>query len=116
MTFVLMMLGVVPGMAQDSECVPAGEIELTAIERTPPFYPIEAFQRNIEGYAVAQFDVTPDGRVTNVEVVEQEPAGVFDTVVVEAVRQWRFDPPVSDLGEPVAVCGERKRFNYNIDS
>jgi protein TonB len=63
-------------------------------------YPPTALAQHIEGYAVVGYDVTVDGTVTNAEVIESMPQGVFDEAALKAVRGWRFKPAVRN-GEPV---------------
>jgi TonB family protein len=63
-------------------------------------FPPEAAAQHIEGYAVVGYDVTVDGTVTNAEVIESVPPGVFDEAALTAVRSWRFQPAVSK-GEPI---------------
>jgi TonB family protein len=55
-------------------------------------YPTQAQQRGIEGHVTVAFDVTAEGGVENAEVVESEPAGVFDNAALAAVRRWRYAP------------------------
>jgi protein TonB len=39
-------------------------------------------------------DVTTDGTVTNAEIIESVPPGIFDEAALTAVRTWRFQPAV----------------------
>jgi protein TonB len=57
-------------------------------------YPPGAAARHIEGYAVVGYDVTTDGTVTNAEIIESVPPGVFDEAALDAVRTWRFQPAI----------------------
>ena len=66
-------------------------------------YPPAAKAEGVEGQVKVAYGVTVDGRVVRAHVVESEPAGVFDEAALEAVRQWRFNPPVVD-GKPQAVA------------
>ena len=52
--------------------------------------------KKIEGYVKVAYDVSVDGSVTNVRVVESDPPGVFDEAAVAAVRTWRFHPAIDD--------------------
>jgi protein TonB len=63
-------------------------------------FPTDAKAQRIEGYAIVAYDVTADGTVTNAEVVESVPPGVFDEAALTAVRGWRFQPAVQN-GEPI---------------
>jgi TonB family protein len=45
-----------------------------------------------QGYVVVRIDITRAGRVSNVEVVESSPPGVFDASALTAVRKWLYEP------------------------
>ena len=69
--------------------------------RVPPSYPAAARAGRVEGQVLVEFTIRPDGTVAEPEVLEARPAGVFDQVVLRAIRQWRFAPRIED-GEPVS--------------
>ncbi len=66
------------------------------IRQVPPEYPRGAERRGIEGFVVVSFGVDAAGKVTAVQVLEAEPAGVFDSSVERALSQWKFED-----GKPV---------------
>lgn len=66
------------------------------LSRQPPRYPDKAARRGIEGWVRVAFDVTANGRVDNVVVIESDPPGVFDNEAVQAVYRWRFKPRLVD--------------------
>lgn len=66
----------------------------------PPPYPPQALAERIEGQVVLHLLVRVDGSVADARVMHSHPEGVFDTVSIEAARQWTLDPPERD-GEPV---------------
>ena len=66
----------------------------TSVVRTNPVYPYKAQQRNIEGFVEVKFLVGADGRVSDVQIVRSEPAGVFDASVLKTVPTWKFRPGV----------------------
>ncbi len=45
-----------------------------------------------KGYVVVRFSIGVNGRVSNLEVVESEPKGVFDEAAQNAVRKWVYEP------------------------
>jgi len=45
-----------------------------------------------KGYVVVKFSIGTNGRVSNLEVVESQPAGVFDDAAQDAVRKWTYEP------------------------
>jgi len=62
--------------------------------RTQPIYPYRARQRNIEGWVKVKLLVNADGSVGSVEVLEGQPAGLFESAVKKAVPQWKFQPGI----------------------
>jgi TonB family protein len=48
--------------------------------------------RNAAGFVVVSIEVTEEGRVGNVAVVESSPRGVFDEAALSAVRKWQYEP------------------------
>jgi len=45
-----------------------------------------------KGYVVVKFSIGTNGRVSNLEVLESQPAGVFDDAAQDAVRRWTYEP------------------------
>lgn len=115
LTLPLAVAGVEPAIAQDAECVPANHVELQPVVRAPADYPADAFNQGIEGFVVVSFDVTQQGRVENLRLVDSDPRGVFEFGVIEAVQTWQYDPPYDYYGNNVRVCGKRQRFSYTLD-
>lgn len=62
----------------------------------PPRYPPGLAKQGVGGSVVLIVDVAADGRPTAVKVDRAEPAGVFDTVAVEAAYKWTFQPRYKD--------------------
>ncbi|MCX7738597.1 MAG: energy transducer TonB [Hydrogenothermaceae bacterium] len=60
--------------------------------RTSPEYPKSARAKNITGYVVLSILVDEDGSVQQVEVLESQPARVFEEASINAVKQWKFEP------------------------
>ncbi len=73
---------------------------LTVISRMPPVYPLHAKRRGIQGWVKVSFLVDEQGRVSQVKVVEAEPAGIFEQSVIRCVSAWKFRPPTVE-GMPV---------------
>ena len=68
--------------------------DLTYVTTAAPRYPKRAVQRELSGWVVVQFTVTPDGETRDIEVTEADPAKVFNKAAMEAVDQWEFEPVV----------------------
>ncbi len=72
------------------------------VVQPPPLYPYNARLRRIEGFVELEFVVLPNGRTAKIEVLQQQPPGVFADAARAAVRRWRFEPGRKD-GKPVSV-------------
>lgn len=72
----------------------------TARTDIDPVYPAEADQKRQSGRVRVQLKVEADGRVSQVEVVESTPPGVFDASALDAFRTARFTPG-QKAGRPV---------------
>ncbi len=61
-----------------------------------PIYPQSALLSKTEGWVQVQISVTEFGTVSAVEVLDAEPARVFNTAAKQAVKKWRFHPKMID--------------------
>jgi TonB family protein len=61
-----------------------------------PVYPPAAAEAGIEGYVDVRFRLSPSGTVVAPEVVDAEPAGVFNAAALAAVSRWRYTYPATD--------------------
>lgn len=68
---------------------------------TPLFTP-EAVKAKFQGTVTLRLVVTPDGRATNIRVV-QGPGLGLDQAALEAVRNWRFRPALGANHRPTAT-------------
>ena len=77
----------------------------TAIHRVPPRYPGKMVKRLQQGWVTLEFDVLPDGSVSNVHVVESFPPGGFDKEAIAAVEKWKFKVkyPENTRPEPIPI-------------
>jgi len=80
------------------------------ISYVPPVYPPLAQRMRYQGAVVLRLTVSPQGDVTNVEVVEGQPHGLTNEAV-RAAKQWRFRP-ASRGGEAIeATVDVTVQFN-----
>jgi protein TonB len=71
-----------------------------ALRDIRPEYPSEADRRRLSGSVKLQIKLEADGRVSDIEVVESMPEGMFDESALAAFRQARFSPAQRN-GRPV---------------
>lgn len=62
------------------------------IKRVNPVYPPDAARAGTTGYVELEYSVGPDGKVTDVSVLDAKPGRVFVAAAVKAVKQWEFAP------------------------
>lgn len=86
---------------------------LVAIVRVAPQYPASLATRGIDGFAIVQFDVSADGTVNNVRLVEaSHPA--FAKPAISAAERFRYKARVVD-GMPIATAGLSVRFRFAME-
>lgn len=89
-------LSAAPAVAQERELV----------EAEAPEFPRAAERREIEGHVVVRYNVSAEGTVSDVEVVEATPAGIFERAVMRALENWRYVA----AAEPTE--GVERRFDF----
>ncbi len=76
------------------------DMNVTPILRVPPIYPRRALRSGIEGVVTVEFTIAVDGSVKDAVVVEAEPPEIFESAVLTAITQWRYNPDIMN-GKPV---------------
>ncbi len=102
-----------PGTEIQWQGLPDGSA--TPLERANPVYPEDAKKQRIGGWVKLSFTISPNGKVTNVRVVDANPANIFNQAALDAVRSWKYRPKVVD-GRPVAVEGQTVMLEFNVMS
>lgn len=80
--------------------------ERELVEAEAPEFPRAAECRGIEGHVVVRYNVSEDGAVADIEVVEATPAGVFERSVMRALESWRY-ATAAEVTE-----GVERRFDF----
>lgn len=70
---------------------PVDVVPAKVVKRVAPVAPA-SIPAKTKGFVVVKFDIGVNGRVSNLEVVESEPQGVFDDAAQDAVRKWVYEP------------------------
>ncbi len=86
-------------------------VPLKRIKTVAPAYPTAASNRGVTGWVEVSFTVAPTGAVENVRATNSEPKEVFDWAAVQAVEQWRFEPPMRDGKPTTQPTKVRLRFD-----
>jgi TonB family protein len=58
-----------------------------------------------------EFDIGPDGRVANAEIVAAVPTDLFEDATVRAMRHWRYEP-ARCAGETITRRDAATFFNF----
>lgn len=83
--------------------------ELRALEQPMPEYPRRAELFGLEGYALVEFSVMPDGTVAE-PAIAQSSSQLFSRAALSAIETWKFEPVVAE-GKTVPVRSAMK-FNF----
>jgi protein TonB len=84
------------------------------LEKLQPEYPQQARLDGIEGYVKFLVDISEEGRVENVELVEASPRGVFERNARKAVLKWKYSPPKKD-GRPFRLKGHSITISFSLN-
>ncbi|TVR42925.1 MAG: energy transducer TonB [Planctomycetota bacterium] len=91
----------VPRYAESrSQGVVQPAVRLTGSDVLSRFYPRAARQRRQEGLTRLRLHIDQEGRVSEAEIIESQPRGVFDAAARSVARQLRYQPQTVD-GEAV---------------
>jgi len=90
-----------------------GDGPLFTIVNVSPNYPSVALARGLEGTVLVKFDVTTEGQVVNVVVVETSNS-IFNKAAITAAYRFKYKPKTVD-GIPYETLGLRKQFRFELD-
>ncbi len=67
-----------------------------AVAAAQPIYPYRAKRLGIEGRVEVRFLVDARGRTSLFKILQSQPPGEFDQVVLKTVKSWKFKPAIKD--------------------
>ena len=79
-----------------------------------PRYPAHALKNNIEGRVIVQFDISERGHVLRPRIVASEPAEIFDSPVLNAIKQFTFTP-LKVNGKAIITKNVTETFVFKIE-
>ena len=84
------------------------------IYKDPPYYPRSAAEQRIEGWVHVAFDVLKDGTVdkSSIVILDEEPTGIFTRPAIQSAESLRFNPRLSEDGNPVLAKGVTYLFQF----
>jgi len=82
-----------PAAPAPASAVPAATDVVPAklVKRVSPVAPANTPPK-AKGQVIVQFEIGLNGKVSQIEIVESSPRGVFDEAVRDAVRKWVYEP------------------------
>jgi TonB family protein len=86
---------------------------IVPISMDAPSYPTEAQRAGTVGYVTVAFTIRADGSVDDVEVVEDQPRGIFRRAAQRAVRRWRFEPII--VNGRATEYRVQHRIDFNLE-
>jgi protein TonB len=75
-------------------------------------FPTAAEAENIQGYAIVEFMLNPNGSASAASVVESMPRGTFDGAALAAVKRATFS--TKDLADPKKAQRARFKINFTL--
>lgn len=104
------------GLSIDSAGISATDGDYLPLVAIAPQYPTRAAQRGIQGWCLVAFTVDGQGNVVedSIQVMDAEPANIFDRSSIRAAARFKFQPRVVD-GQGVEVPGVQYLFRYQLE-
>lgn len=91
-----------------------GNMQASPQFRVDPTYPPEASRSGTEGWVKLGFTVSASGSVSDIEVIESQPARVFDRAARRALKKWKYKPKLVD-GKPVSQTGMVVVLDFKLE-
>ncbi|MGF1761163.1 energy transducer TonB [Photobacterium sagamiensis] len=82
--------------------------------RVEPRYPARAMKKGAEGFVVLSFTIDPQGRPTDVKVLDAKPRRLFEKEAIRALRKWKYQAKVVD-GKAIAQVGQTVRLEFKLN-
>ena len=103
-------------LSLDNASISATDGDYLPLVAIAPQYPTRAAQRGIQGWCLVSFTVDGMGNVVEdtINVVDAEPASIFDRSSIRAATRFKFQPRVVD-GQGVEVPGVQYLFRYQLE-
>lgn len=96
--------------AADGGSAAGANVAAVLVKGAAARYPTAAMRARQEGWVVVSFTVDPDGKTSDVKVVESQPRHVFDRAAIDAVERYRFNPAMKDGVAVSSVKQQRIEF------
>jgi protein TonB len=78
-----------------------------------PEYPAEAREKGLEGKLTLRLEISENGNVSDVVVLEKSGNSSFDEAAEKAVMKWRFQPAIKNGSAATSVFDVRVKFRLD---
>ncbi len=87
---------------------------LIPLSTARPQMPEWACKQGVRGWVEVVFTVMPNGRVTDVKLIDADPRGVFEAAAIESVTHWIYEshPKAREVKQKVAMNPEDCAYNW----
>ncbi|MCV2885723.1 TonB family protein [Aestuariibacter sp. AA17] len=103
-----------PNNLVDKNTLQSGDNEARPIVRVGPKYPPDAARNGLEGWVKLSFSINTDGTVINVNIIDAEPARIFNREAKRALSKWKYKPQLID-GKPVMRNGLEVILQFTLE-
>ncbi|WP_076421163.1 energy transducer TonB [Colwellia sp. UCD-KL20] len=78
-----------------------------------PIYPVEAYERKVEGWVLLEFNISKLGVPNKILAVDSFPKNIFESAAINAVKQWKYDPMF--YAKPRDIVGFQVKLEFKLD-
>ncbi len=79
--------------------------------RVDPNYPAKARKRRAEGFVIIKFNIDPQGKPIDLEVIDANPKRLFEQEAIKALKKWRYQPKL-EFGKAVVQHGQTVKLEF----
>lgn len=91
----------------------SGTASAVPLIRIEPQYPMKAARAGTEGWVQMKFDITPQGTVENVTVINSKPRRIFNQAAKRALLKWKYRPKIIE-GKPVPQPQQYVQLDFKL--
>lgn len=92
-----------------------GTAATTPFYKIKPKYPRAALATGVEGWVLLEIDITKEGQVDNIRVIDGEQRNMFQSEARRAVAQWKYRPFVDSSGKPFRKSDHQVRVDFKLE-
>ena len=90
-----------------------GRVEIEILKTPKLKYPRRAERLGVEGFVLVGFDLSEEGEVLDLRVIESQPRLMFDKSAMKFVKGFRFSIPEED-GDAVPATDIKFRVGFKL--